>query len=180
MNSFEFNKIAGGILFSVLILLVIGQLSSIVMSPTVLEKVAYPVPAIEAPEASPTADAEDQPSLGALLAEADAESGKKAAKKCAACHTFDQGGANRVGPNLYGILNDDMARTAGFAYSTALKDTEGGWTFEALDAFVANPRTAMPGTKMVFAGIRRAGERANLLLYLRSLGDADAELPAAE
>ena len=136
MNSFEFNKIAGGILFSVLILLVIGQLSSTLMSPTVLEKVAYPVPVIEAPEASAKADAEDRPSLGALLAEADAESGKKAAKKCAACHTFDQGGANRVGPNLYGILNDDVARTAGFSYSAALKDWDGGWTVENTDLFV--------------------------------------------
>ncbi len=180
MNSFEFNKIAGGILFSVLILLVIGQLTSILMSPTILEKVAYPVPAIEAPAASAKADAEDQPSLGALLAEADAESGKKAARKCTACHTFDQGGANRVGPNLYGILNDDVARTAGFSYSAALKDRDGGWTFEVLDAFIANPRAAMPGTRMAFAGIRRAGERADLLLYMRSLGDADAELPAAE
>ena len=181
MNTFEFNKIAGGVLFSVLILLVVGQLSSFVISPTAPDKVAYPVPeSEEADGADKTDAAEDKPSLGALLAEADVERGKKAAKKCAACHTFDEGGANRVGPNLYGILNDDPARSDGFAYSSALKDMDGGWTFEALDAFLANPRVALPGTKMAFAGVRRPDQRADLLLYLRSLGDTNAELPAAD
>jgi len=180
MNTFEFNKIAGGVLFSILILLVVGQLSSFVIAPTLPDKVAYPVPESEEAEGSAKAEAEDKPSLGALLAEADVDKGKKAAKKCAACHTFDEGGANRVGPNLYGIVNGDAAHIDGFAYSDALKEMEGGWTFEALDAFIANPRVAVPGTKMAFAGIRRPGERADLLLYLRSLGDADAELPAAE
>ncbi len=181
MDSFEFNKFAGAVLFGVLVIFGVGQLSNILVHPTNPEQVAFPVPEIEG--AAPTAVAETEEetiSLGTLLAAADAGKGERVARKCTSCHTFDDGGANRVGPNLYGIMGDPKARTGGFSYSSALADMGGEWSIENMDAFLESPKGYVPGTKMAFAGLRKPTDRANLILYLRSLGDADMALPAPE
>ena len=90
-------------------------------------------------------------------------------KKCAACHTFEQGGANRTGPNLFGVVGRDIASLPGFAYSDALKTQPGAWTPESLDAFITNPKVVAPGTKMGFAGEGDAQARAAIVDYLNSL-----------
>jgi cytochrome c len=177
---FEFNKIAGAVLFTVLIGFGVSELSGILIHPAShSDTVAYPVP--EIPEdGAVAAVAVDEPavSLATLLANADAASGEKSFKKCAACHTIDDGGPNKVGPNLHGILDRDVASAGGFAYSATLNELEGDWTYEALNAFLESPKGFAPGTKMAFAGVRKDTERADLILYMRAQGDADTPLPA--
>lgn len=115
--------------------------------------------------------------IGQRLATANAEAGLKAAKPCLACHTFDQGGPNKVGPNLYEVVNRDVGKHEGFAYSPAMAAFGGKWDFERLDTYLTNPKGVVPGTKMAFAGIKKPDDRANLIMYLRSLAAAPAPLP---
>ncbi|MEW5728715.1 MAG: cytochrome c family protein, partial [Pseudomonadota bacterium] len=104
-----------------------------------------------------------------LVAAASAEAGEAASKVCKACHTFDEGGANRVGPNLHGVVGRDIGAVEGFAYSDILKTLPGAWGYEELDAYLLNPKAAAPGNKMAFAGIRKAEDRAAVIAYLRSI-----------
>jgi len=131
------------------------------------------------PARAPAATASPQPvaDLGTLLASADPAKGKRTAQLCASCHTFEQGGANRTGPNLWAVVGRDIASHAGFAYSGALTGQPGAWTYESLDRFLAGPARTIPGTKMAFAGVRNPGDRASLLAYLGSLSAAPAPFP---
>jgi cytochrome c2 len=113
----------------------------------------------------------------ALLAHADAAAGEKDAKKCAACHNFKEGGPAKIGPPLWGVVGRDIASVEDFSYSAALAGKEGAWGYQNLDAFLTEPRGWVPGTKMAFAGIKKPEERADVILYLRSLSDEPAPLP---
>ncbi len=138
-----------------------------------IEKAVLPVPAtgIAAPTATAPVD------LGTLLASADVGRGKGTAKLCASCHTFDQGGANRVGPNLWGVVGRDVGGKGGFAYSPAIAGHAGAWTYQELDRYLASPARAIPGNKMAFNGVRNPKDRANLLAYLATLGGARLPYP---
>lgn len=181
MDSMFFNKIAGGVLLAVLIGFTITELSHILVHPKQTETVAYPVPEITAVASADTAPAEEEKiDVVALMAGGSVEAGEKSFKKCAACHTTEEGGAQKVGPNLFGVLNRDIASIEGFGYSSALSDIEGDWTYEALAAFLRKPKDFAKGTKMAFAGLRKDSELASVIKYLKSYGDADTPLPAAE
>ncbi len=138
-----------------------------------IEKAVLPVPAtgIAAPTATAPVD------LGTLLASADADRGKGTAKLCASCHTFDEGGPNRVGPNLWGVVGRDIGGMGGFAYSPAIAGHPGAWTYQELDRYLASPARAIPGNKMAFNGVRNPKDRANLLAYLATLGGARVPYP---
>ena len=120
--------------------------------------------------------------LPVLLASGNAGRGEKIAKKCLSCHTFEQGGANKVGPNLWGILGDNYARTAGFNYSNAMKAKQaegGGWDYDNMAAFLKKPSAFLKGTKMAFVGIKKGEDLADLLLYIRSMSNnPNLPLPA--
>ena len=133
-----------------------------------------------APEgAAPAGAAASGPAGGvaALLAHADPDAGAKDARKCAACHAFDEGGPAKIGPPLWGVIGRDIASVEGFEYSEALVGKEGAWDYQTLDAFLAEPRNWAPGTKMAFAGLKKPEERADVILYLRSLSHQPAPLP---
>lgn len=120
------------------------------------------------------------PDLGTLLASADAAAGEQVFAKCSACHTIEQGGANGIGPNLYGTMGKAIAGHAGFAYSSALSEKGGEWTWENMDAWLESPRGFASGTKMSFAGLSKPEDRANVMEYLASMGGAPAKpAPAA-
>ncbi len=120
-------------------------------------------------------DKEAGPDLGTLLASADPAAGEKIFAKCGACHTVNQGGANGIGPNLWGVLGKPIgAHAAGFAYSSALSDHGGEWTYENIDAWLSSPRGFANGTKMSFAGLSKPEDRANVIAYLKANGGGPA------
>jgi cytochrome c len=182
MSSFEWNKIIGAVLVTLLALKTFDIVGNGIYHPVPLEKNVYVVAG--AAQAAPTtagaaasAAAKQVEPIAPILASANADTGKKAAQKCAICHSFDKGGANKIGPNLWGIVNGAHAHVPNFAYSDAIKKKEGPWTYEALNQFIANPKGYAPGTKMAFAGVPRASERADIIAFLRSLADKPAPLP---
>lgn len=113
----------------------------------------------------------------AMLASADADAGEKTFKKCKACHTTEKGGKNKVGPNLWDIVGRAKASAPGYKFSGALAGLGGKWSYQDLDGFMANPKDFAKGTKMSFAGVKKAEARAALLVYLRSLSDQPKPLP---
>ena len=165
MSGFELNKIMGAILSAALLVMVIGIIGDVLVKP---KQHTSSVVVADAPSAEP---------IGPLLAAANVEAGKKQANKCAACHTFDKGGKSKLGPPLWDIVNRKKAATDGFNYSSALQKKDGDWNYESLNAFIVKPRSYVPGTKMVFAGIRKPSDRADLIAYLRSLSDQPKPLP---
>ena len=175
----ERNKLAGAVLGTLLFVMTIHILVGGLYSPRKPAVPGYdlPAPAEEAAAgagAAPQAAAEPLP---VLLAKADVGKGQASFRKCAACHTAEKGGANKVGPNLYGVVGSPKARIAGFNYSGPMKSKGGDWSYDELNAFIQNPKAHIPGTIMAFAGIPQAGERADLLTYMRTLNDTPPPLP---
>lgn len=117
------------------------------------------------------------PPIEALLATADPAKGQQVFAKCAACHTVNQGGANGIGPNLWGTLGMRIAGHAGFGYSSALSGKGGTWDFATMNEWLQSPRRFAPGTTMSFAGLSSAEDRANLMAYLNAQG-SNLPLPA--
>lgn len=183
--SLEFNKIAAAVLTAGVAFMGAGIVAEVLISPNRLYEPAISLGATSADAPAATAVAVATPEapalapVGLLLASADVENGATAARRaCAACHTFVEGGRNGVGPNLWNIVNSNYARIDGFNYSAANRAlADNVWDFEALNAFIAAPARAMPGTRMAFAGLANVQQRADIIAYLRTLSNDPAPLP---
>lgn len=172
MNSFEWNKIFGAILFAILVGLMSGFISGRLVHPERLEKTAIAIEgAATATAAEPAAAAPKGPGpIDELLKTADVAAGQKVSRACAACHSFDKGGANKVGPNLWGIVGNKHAHAENFAYSDVIKGMHDKlWTEDELNHFLYAPKEYAKGTKMAFAGLKNDQDRANLIKWLETL-----------
>jgi len=180
MNSFELNKILGAILGTCLITLALSIGAGAIFAPEKPAKPGYAIAAKEAGSGEKAAPKAPEQPIEALLATASAEKGKQTARQCQACHTFEKGGPNRVGPNLWGIVGDNRGEgRGGFNFSAAMKAKGGKWTFDELNKFLTDPRSYIPGTAMTFAGLSRESQRADVIAFLDTQTDHPVPLPKA-
>jgi cytochrome c len=180
MNSWTFNKIAGAVLGTALMVFGLQELSGALFHPHGVDKdkPGFLIETAEATEAEGGGEAAAV-SIGTLLASADATKGADVAKACAACHNFEKGGANKTGPALYDLVERPVAAHEGFAYSEGAKAKSADkWTYDNLNVFLKAPKTYMPGTKMAYGGVKNDKKRADLIAYLASLSDAPKPFPA--
>ena len=181
MDDLKFNKLAAGFLMAGLIAMGGYKISEILVPHQKLAENAYPVEITEQVASSSVAAAPAGPEpVLALLAEADVVAGEKVAKKCTACHVFEKGGQNKVGPALWNIVNAGKGQVGGYDYSEALAGFGGAWDYVALNQFFYKPKAYIAGTKMNFAGLKKPADRANLIAYLRSQADQPAALPTSD
>jgi cytochrome c len=179
--SLEFNKIAAAVLTGSVIAMASGFVADLLIHEEHLEESVYQVAGVESSEAMVASTGPSLDPVLPLLASASVEEGEGVAKKCAACHDFTKGGPNKVGPNLWGVVNRPVAAHEGFSFSDGLSGVaDEAWSYSALNHFLADPKGYAPGTKMSFAGIKKVEDRAALIAYLRSLDDAPAPLPSED
>lgn len=185
MNGFELNKLAAAILVAGIIAMLSGYGAKVFFLEDSHQeaKRGYQIEVTESDDSSAKPAGPKIPSfeVGALMAKASAQNGQNVFKKCQACHGVEKGGPNRVGPNLWNVVNAQKAHHEGYTYSTALAARGGEkWGYEELFAFMYSPKDYVKGTKMGFAGIKKPEEIADLVAYLRTLNDNPPALPAAD
>lgn len=175
MSTIEINKIVGAILLSALLAMVIGIVGNALVSPKQHHGAAVHVP--EASTVTAEAKPEKQVPFPQLLAAADPKKGAKIFNKCKSCHTAEKGGKNKIGPDLWNVVGRKRGSFPGFSYSSAMKEKGGSWTYETLNKFLTKPKDFVPGTKMTFAGLSKATDRAAVIAYLRTMSDSPKPLP---
>ena len=170
------NTVAGWVLGAGIVALGASIVSGQMYKAERPEKMGYP---IEGVEVQNDGGAVAEQPIETYLASADPALGAQVFKKCAACHNADQGGANQLGPNLWGVLGKPHGHVPGFAYSDALKSKTGVWDWDSLNQWLKSPKAYAPGTKMTFAGLSKPEDRANVIAFLNKQSDGPLPLPSA-
>ncbi len=181
MDSFEWNKIIGAVLGTAIFIFVVRLVAEKIYEPEKPAKPGYVVEGVvESPAGGGAAAPVEEaiPDWGTVLPAADVAGGKTISTKCEQCHDLSKDGPNKIGPNLFGVVDRPRASHPGFAYSAAMKGKPGNWTYDEVFKFIKAPSVDIPGTKMSFAGLRSDKDRINLIAYLRSNADAPAPIPA--
>lgn len=168
-TNLENNKIFAAVLIAGISIMLAGFFADKLVHSEELEEDAFPIEVAEASTAGAPVKVAVADPIDQLVGGADLAKGQKLSKACAACHSFDKGGPNKIGPNLFGIYNLGKGKKAGFAYSDALVAMGGTWDVDSLNQFLWKPKKYMPGTKMNYAGMRKAEDRAAIVKYLQSL-----------
>lgn len=179
MSSFEKNKIFAAILCAVLVVMLSGFFAKKIIHPKELEKDAVTIEGAPVVASSGTAKPDLPDPIMAMLATADKERGAKLSKACTACHSFEKGGPVKQGPNLWAIVGAPKAAQSGYSYSDALKEKGGDWNYASLNFFMWKPKKYIAGTKMNFAGLKKASDRAALIMWLHDQGSNNYALPTA-
>ena len=178
MDSLEINKIVACILVVALVVIGLSNLTEILYEVEKPEVAHYIIEGVDDESATiDTAVSEEveEIPIQILLASASVDKGAKVFKKCSNCHVPNEGGANKIGPALWNIVNKDIGG-ADFAYSNAMASYGGKWSYDELNGFLINPKKYIEGTKMSFAGLKKETDRANVILYLRSLSNNPAPI----
>lgn len=182
MDSFEWNKIAGAALGTLIFVLVVKFASEAIFEVPEPKKPGYVVEGVQEETTAASATAapveEALPDWGTVLPTADAAAGQKISTRCEQCHDLSKGGPNKIGPNLWGVVGRARATHPGFSYSAAMSASHDAWNLDSLFKFLKSPQTVVPGTKMSFAGLRSASDRTNLLAWLRTQSDSPMAIPA--
>ena len=180
MDSWEWNKIAGAVLGTLMFVLVLKIVAEAVFEVPTPAKPGYVVEGVPAQTASNSAApvAEALPDWGTVLPKASVADGEKIAGRCQQCHNLTKGGPNLIGPNLWDIVNRQRATHPGYDYSSAMSAKHDPWSYDNLFVYLKLPAAMVPGTKMTFAGLPSAQDRINLIAYLRTLADSPAAIPA--
>ena len=179
MDSFELNKIIGAILMVALLIIGLGKIADGVFHVNKPEKPGYKVEVENQSTAntSQTSKVIKKIDIVAVMAQGDIVSGEKIFKKCAACHSINKGGANKIGPALYNVVGRSVGGLTDYKYSKTLVSYDKEWTFEELNGFLTKPSAYLKGTKMSYAGLRKEKDRASIIKYLNQNGDSPKPLP---
>jgi cytochrome c len=181
MDSNEVNKLLAGLLGTCFVVFSVGLVSDALFASPTPEKPGYAIEATEPAEGGGAGPAVEAKPIADLLATANVEQGAAVFKKCQACHSGEKGGPNKVGPDLWDIVDRPVAEHEGFGYSAGMKDfSKGGaekWTYDNLNHFITSPKKFVKGTAMGFAGLPKDEDRANVIAYLRTLSDSPKPLP---
>lgn len=175
MNSFDWNKVLAGFLVAGITASSAGFISEKLVHPRMAEAHGSTEVAASTAAAAPQMP---EPIL-AMIAGADIEKGKVAAKACAACHTFDKGGSDGVGPNLWNVTIRGRGARSGFSYSPGMAAKGGKWTYADLNHFLWKPKKFVSDTKMNFIGLKKPEDRAAVIAWLRTLSDSPLAAPSA-
>ena len=181
MSGLEVNKILASIIMAILIVTVIGHLGDLIIDIEHHDEkeTAYKIEVEEVPPSDGVNKKKEEviEPISALLASASMENGEKLFKKCATCHNYEKNGANKVGPQLWNLINRPKANVDGFAYSKALAEYGGEWGYEELAEFLYKPKKYIKGTKMNFAGLKKVKDRADIVYFLRAQSESPVPLP---
>ena len=179
MDSFELNKIIAAILMVALLVIGLGKIADSVFH---VEKPKNPGYQVEVESqltsnTSQTVEVEEKVDIAAIMSLGDAESGEIIFKKCAACHSINKGGKNKIGPALYNVVGRAVGSVDDYKYSKTLASYGKDWTFEELNGYLQKPASYLKGTKMSFAGLRKEKDRASVIKYLNQNSDSPKLLP---